>query len=48
LGSVNGLMGPGSTTSAVVNTNHTMIDQIARVGFNYRFGGNSEVVVRYP
>lgn len=48
LGSVNALVGPGSTTVAVVNTSHTMVDQIARIGFNFRFGGEREVVVRYP
>ena len=45
---MNALIGPGSTTVAVVNTSHTMVDQIARIGFNFRFGGEREVVVRYP
>ena len=48
LGSVNGLMGPNGVPSAVIVTNHDLKDQIVRVGINYRFGGNSEVVVRYP
>jgi len=31
-----------------VGTNHTMTNQIARIGFNFRFGGEHEVVVKYP
>jgi outer membrane immunogenic protein len=48
LGSVAGVLGPGGIPGTVVTTNHDMTDQIVRVGINYRFGGNSEVVVRYP
>jgi outer membrane immunogenic protein len=50
LGSVAVSMGPTSPSfpGTLVGTNHSMINQIARVGFNYRFGGTSEVVVRYP
>ena len=44
LGSVNGLMGPNAVPGAVIVTNHDLTDQIVRVGINYRFGGNSEVV----
>ena len=48
LGTINGSMGPVTTSTAVINTSHTMVDQIARIGFNFRFGGEREVVVRYP
>lgn len=48
LGSLNGVMGPNLIPNAVINANHTMVNQIARIGFNYRFGGEHEVVVRYP
>ena len=50
LGSAAVLMGPSITNNGlnVVGTNHTMTDQIARVGFNFRFGGEHEVVVKYP
>jgi outer membrane immunogenic protein len=44
LGSVAGVLGP----TALITTNHTLTDQIVRVGINYRFGGEREVVVRYP
>ncbi len=49
LGSTGVLIGPSVTSTAnVVNTSHTMTDQIARIGFNFRFGGEHEVVVKYP
>jgi outer membrane immunogenic protein len=44
LGSVAGVLGP----NAFVTTNHDLTDQIVRVGINYRFGGEREVVVKYP
>jgi outer membrane immunogenic protein len=44
LGSVAGVLGP----SGFVMTNHDLTDQIVRVGINYRFGGEREVVVKYP
>jgi outer membrane immunogenic protein len=50
LGSVNGFMGPGgpAVPSSLIGVNHNMVDQIVRVGINYRFGGEREVVVKYP
>jgi outer membrane immunogenic protein len=48
LGSAAVLMGPGTILNTTVGTNHTMTDQIARIGFNFRFGGEHEVVVKYP
>jgi outer membrane immunogenic protein len=50
LGSAAVLMGPapGIVSGTTVGTNHTMTDQIARIGFNFRFGGEHEVVVKYP
>jgi outer membrane immunogenic protein len=49
LGSAAVLIGPSVTSAAnVAGTNHTMTDQIARIGFNFRFGGEHEVVVKYP
>lgn len=49
LGSTGVLVGPSVTSTAnVVNTSHTMTDQIARIGFNFRFGGEHETVVKYP
>jgi outer membrane immunogenic protein len=48
LGSFAGVLGPTGIPSTVITTNHDLTDQIVRVGINYRFGGNSEVVVRYP
>jgi outer membrane immunogenic protein len=50
LGSAAVLMGPSITNAGlnVVGTNHTMTDQIARIGFNFRFGGEHETVVKYP
>lgn len=48
LGSAAVLMGPSVTNASnVAGTNHTMTDQIARIGFNFRFGGEHEVVVKY-
>jgi outer membrane immunogenic protein len=47
LGSAAVLMGPG-VFGSTAGTNHTMTDQIARIGFNFRFGGEHEVVVKYP
>jgi len=48
LGSVNGFMGPGAAPSRLITANHDMVDHIVRVGINYRFGGDREVVVKYP
>jgi outer membrane immunogenic protein len=50
LGSAAVLMGPliGVPGGSTVGTNHTMTDQMARIGFNFRFGGEREVVVKYP
>jgi outer membrane immunogenic protein len=50
LGSVNGFMGPGAVPlpSTLITVNHDMVDHIVRVGINYRFGGDREVVVKYP
>jgi outer membrane immunogenic protein len=52
LGSAAVLMGPTGlglvVAGGTVGTNHTMTDQIARIGFNFRFGGEHEVVVKYP
>lgn len=50
LGSAAVLMGPvpGVPGDTTVGTNHTMTDQIARIGFNFRFGGEHETVVKYP
>jgi len=47
LGSAAVLMGP-DVFQETVGTNHTMTNQIARIGFNFRFGGEHEVVVKYP
>jgi len=47
LGSAAVLIGPG-VFGSVAGTNHTMTDQIARIGFNFRFGGEHETVVKYP
>jgi outer membrane immunogenic protein len=59
LGSVGGFMGPVgaligvppvivAVPNTLIGTNHNMVDQIVRVGINYRFGGEREVVVKYP
>ena len=48
LGSVDGFMGPGAGASTIIGVNHDMVDNIVRVGINYRFGGEREVVVKYP
>lgn len=48
LGSAAVLMGPSVVPGTTVGTNHTMTDQIARIGFNFRFGGEHETVVKYP
>ena len=34
--------------AGAIATNHDLTDQIVRVGINYRFGANNEVVVKYP
>jgi hypothetical protein len=47
LGSVNGFM-QGAVASTLIGINHDMVDNIVRVGINYRFGGDREVVVKYP
>jgi outer membrane immunogenic protein len=47
LGSAAVLMGP-NVFGETVGTNHTITNQIARIGFNFRFGGEHEVVVKYP
>ena len=47
LGSVNGFM-QGAVPSTLIGINHDMVDNIVRVGINYRFGGDREVVVKYP
>ena len=47
LGSAAVLMGP-AVLGGTVGTNHTMTDQIARIGFIFRFGGEHETVVKYP
>ena len=41
LGSAAVLIGP-SVFGDTVSTNHTMTNQIARIGFNFRFGGEHE------
>ncbi|MFZ0124098.1 MAG: outer membrane beta-barrel protein, partial [Xanthobacteraceae bacterium] len=47
LGSVNVVFGPVAVPGAIA-ANHDLTDQIVRVGVNYRFGANNEVVVKYP
>ena len=47
LGSAAVQMGP-NVFGETVGTNHTMTNQIARIGFNFRFGGEHETVVKYP
>jgi outer membrane immunogenic protein len=47
LGSVDILFGPVAVPGAIA-AKHDLTDQIVRVGVNYRFGGEREVVVKYP
>jgi outer membrane immunogenic protein len=47
LGSVNVVFGTVAVPGAIA-AKHDLTDQIVRVGVNYRFGGNNEVVVKYP